>query len=265
MNELTTSSYQNNDIQTSHIKDGLVEQQFELFYQPIVGMETYEVNSIEALLRWNRPQQGLLLPAQFLANAEVSEVIGELTYWALENCFKQLNAWQNARRNLSVNINISEFALYDKDFLSKLTQLQYELNISPRLLHLEISEATIANLGDYAQPFLTKLSPQVNRITIDDFQLKYLTLQDLAKLQFDCVKISTLRHAELHAHEETHRIVKSLIDVAHHFGKAVGVVGVETAQAWQFLLECGCDFGQGHYICRPLPTNEINAWLGIQE
>jgi EAL domain-containing protein (putative c-di-GMP-specific phosphodiesterase class I) len=264
MNELNTSIHSPVDIQIGQIKDGLTARQFELFYQPIVGMDTYEVNSIEVLLRWNHPHQGLLLPAQFLAKAEVSDIIGDLTYWALQSSFKQLKAWQQARRHLSININISEFVLYDKEFLPKLIELQQEFGIAPNLLRLEISEASIANFGDYAQSFLAQLSQQASQITIDDFQLKYLTLHDLSTLSFNCVKISKLMLGQKNISDETKTIIKSLVDIAHDFNKPVGIVGVETARTWQFLMECGCDFGQGHYICRPLPAIEINTWLGIK-
>lgn len=236
---------------------------FELFYQPIVEMTNYQVQSVEALIRWTDHKHEAQSPDQFIHLTETNGKISQLTYWTMLTCFAQLKAWLQSNRTMAININISEFGIHDHQFMDKTAKLIQECQINPSLIHLEITEQTIVNMGVHALAFLSELKKLGVVLVLDEFHFKSLSLQDLMQLPFDEIKIGKLVVDDIAKDASTRRLVKSIIDMAHNFDKLVGAVGIETADTWHYLNQNACDNGQGFFLCKPLPVQEFNNWLGI--
>lgn len=238
--------------------------QFELFYQPIVDMTNYQVKSVEALIRWRDPTKGALPPEECpLYDKSNSQTNKELTYWTIMTCLTQLQTWLQAKRHLGININIMESSLHDNQFIKNLAHLIEQCQFTPHLINLEITEQTIVNMGLDAHTFLTNLKSLNTTLVLDETDFNSLSLQDLMQLPFDQIKIGKPVIDEIPNDPSIRRLVKSIIDMAHNFDKLVGAVGIETANTWHFLNQNSCDYGQGFFLCKPLPVKEFNNWLGI--
>ncbi|MFN7098136.1 MAG: EAL domain-containing protein, partial [Gammaproteobacteria bacterium] len=234
---------------------------FELFYQPIVEMTNYQVQSVEALIHLKTP--GKPVSSDQISIQQTPEEQTHLFYWMMLSCFAQLRTWLFANRKLAININVIESALQDEQFLDKISRLMGEYDINPNLIHLEISEQTIMNLGENAYHLLTSLKSLGLMLVLDEFHFSSISLQNIMQLPFDEVKMAPYLINDLAHVEAARRIVKSIIDMSHNFDKLVGASGIESADTWHFLNQNTCDYGQGYFLCKPLPVQEFNNWLGI--
>ncbi|WP_114416197.1 EAL domain-containing protein [Marinospirillum perlucidum] len=244
------------------IRQGLHEEELLLYYQPKVNLRTGRVIGVEALIRWQHPQRGLLPPAAFLPVVEGQPLDAELGHWVLQRALQQLSAWQAEGLVLPISINISAYHLQTPDFVSQLrSALAHFPHLRPEHLELEVLETSA--LEDVLQ--ISEVMRAVHKLgvgfALDDFGTGYSSLTYLKRLPADLLKIDRSFVLDLLEDEEDRALVEGVIRLAAAFQRQVLAEGVETRAQGECLLQLGCELVQGYGIARPLPAEEIPAWV----
>jgi diguanylate cyclase (GGDEF)-like protein len=231
-----------------------------VWYQPALELATGHVGSVEALVRWQHPDLGLLPPGAFLEMAERTSLIKPLTRRVLEDTMLQIRRWEAAGLRFSAAVNVSMRSLLDPLFPQQVHELLARTGVSPDLVKLEITESTIMADPRVARSVLDQLSSMGVSLSIDDFGTGYSSLAYLKDLPVDEVKID--RSFVLGMAEGTSDavIVRSTIDLGHHLGLQVVAEGVEDEATLEKLRDLRCDRAQGYWISRPLPAASITEW-----
>lgn len=232
-----------------------------LHYQPKLHLKSGHVLGVEALIRWQHPQRGLLPPEQFLPLAERSNLIGALTQWVLVEALRQHTAWRQAGLNLKVAINLSPRALFDLRLPDQIEHHLKAFRLSPSALELEITEDAIMIDPLRATEILARLNAMRIRLAIDDFGTGYSSLSYLKHLPVDEIKIDKSFVMEMGQSRSDAAIVHATIDLARNLGLNVVAEGVENEEALQALIKLGCDTVQGFHISRALPGDAMQQWL----
>jgi diguanylate cyclase (GGDEF)-like protein/PAS domain S-box-containing protein len=245
----------------NELRDGIPRGELVLHYQPKIDLTAGQhTTGVEALVRWEHPTQGLLMPAQFMPEAERSELIEPLTRWVLNEAMRQQRAWRDEGLDLTMAVNVSARSLTRHsdlpDTVAKLTELW---DVPPGKLILELTENAIID-ADVAE-VLDLLHAMGERLSIDDFGTGHSSLAYLQQLTIDEIKVdrSFVMHLPSVAGDAV--IVRSTIELAHNLGLTVVAEGVEDEAALDMLVEDGCDSAQGYYFSRPCAAEELTAWL----
>jgi diguanylate cyclase (GGDEF)-like protein/PAS domain S-box-containing protein len=244
------------------ISQGLEAGEFELYYQPKQELVSGDIFGVEALIRWNHPQRGLLSPAEFLPVIENSEQDVQLGAWVIKNALAQLFAWERAGLPLQVSINISAQHLQVADFVAN---LQSELAQYPPLrdgaLQIEVLET--AALEDIAQSSEVIDACRKLGVTfaLDDFGTGYSSLVYLSRLSADTLKIDQSFVQGMSINKGDHAIVQGVIALANTFGRHTVAEGVEDGALKEELQAMGCSSVQGYSIAQPMPAGEIAGWM----
>jgi diguanylate cyclase (GGDEF)-like protein len=225
-------------------------------YQVQVDAVTRKPRGMEALLRWQHPESGLLGPDDFIPLAERTGVIRQLTMYVLDAAIHQCSIWRQQKLDLSVAVNITGRDLLDLGFPDQVAALLAKWNVEPAALELEITENTILGNATLARGVLDRLSALGVRLAIDDFGKGQSSLEHLSRLPIDLLKIDRSFVMNM-AHDTNAVIVRSTIDLAHNLGLEVVAEGVETEEAARHLAELGCDTLQGYLISRPVPAARL--------
>ena len=244
------------DLRTAVVSDALV-----VHYQPLLDLETSEVTSVEALVRWQHPDLGLLLPGSFLGIAEQTSLIKPLTQRVLETSLLQAAQWAQDGVEVAVAVNISTRVLNDPRFVRGVTEALDEANVPPDRLKLEVTESTLMADPALAHSVLQELAHLGVTISIDDFGTGYSSLAYLARLPVSSLKIdrSFVHTMTSSAHSLT--LVSTIISLAHSLQLEVVAEGVETVEQAKFLGLLKCDGMQGYLFSRPLPPEEVPQCL----
>ncbi len=243
------------------LRNAIARDELLLHYQPVVDLETRRITGVEALVRWAHPLLGQLPPGDFIPIAEETGFIVPLTHWVLETALRQLRAWERAGTSLRLAVNLSTRALLDPEFPRTVENLLSRHDVSPQALTLEVTETALMENLDTTRTILAELSALGVSISVDDFGTGYSSLGYLAQLPVDEIKIDKCFVLGMHADEKDGAIVRWVHGLGKMLGLRVVAEGVETAEALQTLVTLGCDVAQGFFISRPLPPNELNAWL----
>jgi diguanylate cyclase (GGDEF)-like protein len=233
----------------------------EVHYQPKLEMATGRIVGVEALVRWPHPGMGLVPPDEFVPIAERTGLIGPLTEFVLHTALAQCKRWEQAGHDFSVAVNLSARSLLDADLIGDIDRALSSSGIDVSKLVLEITETSVMSDAEYAMQVLNRLSAKGLSLAIDDFGTGYSSLSYLKRLPVDEVKIDKSFVLNMREDENDAVIVRSIIDLARNLGLRVVAEGVETAPTWDALRDMGCDIGQGYVISRPLPADQLSAWL----
>ena len=245
-----------------HIRRALDQREFVLHYQPKVNMKTGAVMGVEALIRWQHPEKGLLAPAAFLPiieNHAISVTVGE---WVIAEALNQMTHWKAAGLDMAVSVNIGARQLQQDNFATRLMQLlQRYPGVAPQTLELEILETSA--LEDMAQVVQAIVACQALgvRFALDDFGTGYSSLTHLRHLPAEVIKIDQSFVRDMLEDSDDLAIVKGVIGLAEAFHREVIAEGVETAAHGAQLLLMGCALAQGYGIARPMPAAELPAWV----
>ena len=240
------------------------KHQLVLHYQPIIGLSGEGVVSVEALVRWQHPQRGLVPPGDFLPLAEETGLIVSIGEWVVGEACRQLMAWRLEHptlRHLHMGVNLSSRQLVEDGFVENLTNVIAATGIEGESISLEITESALLKDGPLAVSTLEAAHKLGPRLLIDDFGTGYSSLAYLRRYPFDALKIDPTFVRDLAGSPEDRAIVASVISMAHSLGMATIGEGVETAEQRAVLGELGCDMLQGYLISRALPADEIVAVL----
>lgn len=241
---------------------GAVErEELILHYQPKLHLRTGLMTRAEVLVRWNHPKRGHLAPGVFIPLAERTGLIRSVTDWLLDRALSQCRAWQDAGAPIHVAVNISAKSLLDPSLPQKVQTALGRWNVDPRFLKIEITESSIMADPAHALAILSLLQSMGVRLSVDDFGTGYSSLTHLRQLPIDEIKIDKSFVTSMTHNEADAAIVRTVIDLAHNLGKQVCAEGVEDEATWRLLGDLGCDLAQGFWIARPMPADELLAWL----
>jgi diguanylate cyclase (GGDEF)-like protein len=235
--------------------------QLFLHYQPKADLRTGDIQGVEALVRWQHPERGMVPPDEFIPPAQKTGVITPLTMFVLDEALRQCRTWALQGMELCVAVNLSTRNLLDVHLPDTVGELLARREVPARLLELEITESTILADPVRAMQILSRLDKMGIRLAIDDFGTGYSSLAYLKRLPVDELKIDKSFILGMEESENDAVIVRSTIDLGRNLGLRVVAEGVETAKAWNRLVSLGCDIAQGYYLSRPVPADQLTEWL----
>lgn len=246
----------------ARIKQALEKEEFIMFYQPKVNMQTGEVVGAEALIRWQHPDKGLLVPAAFLHVFEDQPLSIDLGEWVLTTVLTQIDSWRSEGLEMPVSVNIGAYQLQQKDFIQRLEKILSQFpNLKPKDLELEILETSA--LKDISE--VSKIIKTCQRLgvdfALDDFGTGYSSLAYLKRLPAQILKIDQTFVRDMLEDKDDLAIIRGIIGLAKAFNRRVIAEGVETIAHGQKLLSLGCYMAQGYGIARPMAAQEILPWV----
>ncbi|AOV08732.1 EAL domain-containing protein [Sporosarcina ureilytica] len=244
------------------LQTALVNEEFELYYQPIMDLKTNEMIGMESLIRWNNKTLGQVPPDEFISIAEETGLIIPIGHWVLNTAIEQNAHWQKTTNQpIYVSINVSVRQLLDPTFLEKLKNTIETTSLHPSQIVLEITES----IAMYAETTIEKIAELKKlgiTLSMDDFGTGYSSLSYLTKYPLDSLKIDKSFAINMHRNDENKAIIQTIIAIAKEFNLKVIAEGVEEQETCHFLAEIGCDYAQGYHFSPPLPASEFQEkWL----
>ncbi|HKN94939.1 MAG TPA: EAL domain-containing protein [Thermoleophilaceae bacterium] len=243
------------------LRQAIEREELVLHYQPKGALSTGTVKHVEALVRWQRPEHGMVPPNEFIPLAEHTGLIRQMSAYVLDAALRQLRAWLDMGIDLGVAVNLSARNLLEADLPDQIAQLLLTRGVPAERLVLEITESAIMADPERALGVLARLSEMGIRLSIDDFGVGHSSLSYLKRLPVDEIKIDRSFVAQMDDDEDDAFIVRSTIDLGRNLGLNVVAEGVETEAVWDELAELGCDYAQGWFLGRPMPAAELAEWL----
>jgi len=244
------------------VRLALARQEFVLHYQPQVNLRTGKVIGVEALIRWQHPEKGLLAPGFFLPDIEGDEVSLALGEWVLETALQQLESWADEGLDLQVCVNVSAYQLQQSDFSAKLkTQMNKHPKVPRHRLELEVLETTALDEIDSVADVIRECAAMGIGFALDDFGTGYSSLTYLKRLPAQVLKIDQSFVRNMLNDPEDLAIVEGVLGLARAFGRRVVAEGAETPAHCRLLVQIGCDLAQGYGIARPMPAAQVSAWV----
>ena len=238
----------------------LQRDELQVMYQPEVDLQTSELVGVEALVRWEHPQRGLLLPEDFIPAAERTRVMGQLTRWLLTTVIRQVRQWCQQGNPTRVSVNVSVWDLHDTRLAEDVGELLRAWEVEPRLLRVEVTENVLLPDVARARDTLRRLERLGVTLSLDDIGTGYSTLSLLKDVPAHEIKIDQSLVREVASDPTTATIVRALIRLAHELQRVTVAEGIETSQTRAILATLGCDAGQGYLIGRPMTPRELAHW-----
>jgi diguanylate cyclase (GGDEF)-like protein/PAS domain S-box-containing protein len=248
----------------TELRWALERREFRLYYQPIVTLETEQLVGFEALLRWQHPQRGLLLPDEFIAVAEENGLIVPIGWWVLDEACRQMADWKTRfpdAQPLTVCINLSSKQFSQPTLVDQVERRLRETGIDASCLKMEITESAIMSNPDFAVELLTRLRTMGVQIGIDDFGTGYSSLSYLRHFPIDTLKIDRSFVQRIQADTKDWEIIQTIVRLAHNLAMDVVAEGVETHDQRHQLQTLGCEHGQGFYFSHAMAGTDAEALL----
>jgi EAL domain-containing protein (putative c-di-GMP-specific phosphodiesterase class I) len=246
----------------AHLRHALKRGELVLFYQPKVDLQTGHVTGAEALLRWQHPQRGIILPDRFVGVAEDSGLIGSIGHWVLREACRQAKAWIDSGLQLgSIAVNVSASEFRSRGFLDGVRTVLENSGLDPHMLELELTETVLMRDADGSQSTLHDLKQLGVKLIVDDFGTGYSSLSYLKQFPIDVLKIDRSFVLNLRPESDNGIIVTAVAGMGRNLKLRVVAEGVETRDQCRFLRSRKCDEGQGFYFSPPLPPEQFGKFL----
>ena len=244
------------------LRHALANGEFQLYYQPKIYLSTGKLSGVEALIRWNSPDRGLVAPDIFIPLAEETGLIVGIGDWVIEEACQQMAEWDHrASLMIPVAINVSAQQFLDHRFADKVSALLVRHQIEPSRLEIELTESTVMADPERAVTQFKQLREVGVTISVDDFGTGYSSLAYLKRLPLDTIKIDRSFIRKIDSEGDNAAIVRAIIALGGALGMSTIAEGVETAEEERHLREAGCDRAQGFMYTKPLPSDQFETWL----
>jgi len=242
----------------------LQNQEFTLFYQPKIDLRSKEVIGLEALIRWDHPERGILAPAAFLPVLDQDVLSIEVGEWVIKSALKQLNSWRLTPMDVPISVNISPLQLQHTDFVFRLERMIEEFPLfSPNSLEFEILESSALKNIELVSGVIRECDRLGVTFAIDDFGTGYSSLTYLKRLPAEYLKIDQSFVREMLTDTDNLAIIQGIIELSKAFDLKVIAEGVETPLHGETLESLGCFFAQGYGVAKPMPANDFPEWLSL--
>lgn len=243
------------------VRDGLEQGEFRLHYQPKVNLRTGEIIGMEALIRWQHPERGMVPPGSFLPQVENSPVIVDIGEWVIETALGQIAHWLANGLQLVVSVNIAARQFQHIDFVMRLRSILARFpQVPPSLLEIEVLESTALDDVENVRAVILACQSMGVGFALDDFGTGYSTLTYLKRLPARTLKIDQTFIRDMLDDKEDLALIEGVIGLADVFHMDVIAEGVETIEQGIVLMRIGCDVVQGYYVARPMPAEQVQGW-----
>jgi diguanylate cyclase (GGDEF)-like protein len=243
------------------LRRALDQRELVLHYQPKAVLANGEVHAVEALVRWQHPERGLVPPDEFIPMAQQTGLIKPLTFYVIDEALRQCRSWLEDGLRLAIAVNLSPRNLVDAAFPTQVAALLQRWRIEPELIEFEITESAMLADPGRTKTILEQLSAMGIRISIDDFGTGYSSLAYLKRLPVSEIKVDRSFVMNMDDDEDDATIVRSTIDLGRNLGLDVVAEGVESQRVCDRLRSLGCTAAQGYYLSRAVPAPELRSWL----
>ena len=248
----------------TELRQALEREEFQLYYQPILNLETQAVRGFEALIRWEHPERGFISPDDFIPTAEESGLILPLGRWILHESCRQLRAWQETMPEadaLVISVNLSSKQFLQTDLAEQVLEVLDATGLPPRCLKLEITESYLIENSEKAVKVMNRLREIGVELSLDDFGTGYSSLSYLHRLPVNSLKIDRSFVSQMSESEEHSEIVRTIVRLAQNLKMDVIAEGIETSEQLDQLNELNCGFGQGYLFAKPMGAEMAEAFI----
>ncbi|MGI6060007.1 MAG: EAL domain-containing protein [Blautia sp.] len=251
---------------TNSMEEALLQRQFEVYYQPVVDLNTGDVVSAEALVRWNHPEKGMVSPGFFIPFFEHNGFIIKLdAYIREEVCRNMLELRRRGLRNIPVSVNVSRLEFYDPNLCRSIIDLTERYRLEPQMMRLEITESAYTDNPQQLLAAMKELQNYGFQVLMDDFGSGYSSLNMLKDVPVDILKMDMKFLEDQGISGRGPEILASLVRMAKKLGMRTIAEGIETKEQGDFLRSVGCEYGQGYYYARPMPADSFTSLLMARE
>jgi diguanylate cyclase (GGDEF)-like protein/PAS domain S-box-containing protein len=246
----------------SNLRNALAKEQFELYYQPIVDVGTRRTHTMEVLLRWRRPDAGLVLPDHFISILEDNGLIVSVGEWVIRSACEQSVEWQRSGRTpVPLAVNLSPRQFMHRGLIESIQRILDDTGIDPALLEFEITETALMQHGEHTLEILGQINAMGIRLSIDDFGTGYSSLAYLKRFPVKKIKIDRAFIKDLEQSAEDQAIVAAIMALSNSLQLSVVAEGVETEGQFKLLEQSGCQYAQGYLFSQPVKVNEATLLM----
>ena len=247
------------------LRQSIFQNEFELWYQPIVDTSTRQLVSVEALLRWRQQNNEIILPGDFISAAETSGLINQLGQWVIRTACEQHQSWRaQGLPSIRISVNVSPVQFRSSNFQAEVALALSDSGIEPSYMELEVTESTVMNQVEEAVNTLTNLKKLGVKIALDDFGTGYSSLSYLSYLPIDKLKVDQSFVQNIDTDARSLAIAETVIALGKKLNVEVVAEGIETEKAMRLLSERECALGQGYLISKPMPSENFIVWYHAQ-
>lgn len=251
---------------TNSMEEALLQRQFEVYYQPVVDLNTGDVVSAEALVRWNHPEKGMVSPGFFIPFFEHNGFIIKLdAYIREEVCRNMMELRRRGLKNIPVSVNVSRLEFYDPNLCRSIIDLTERYRLEPQMMRLEITESAYTDNPQQLLAAMKELQNYGFQVLMDDFGSGYSSLNMLKDVPVDILKMDMKFLEDQGISGRGPEILASLVRMAKKLGMRTIADGIETKEQGDFLRSVGCEYGQGYYYARPMPADSFTSLLMARE
>ncbi|NNM51447.1 MAG: EAL domain-containing protein, partial [Pseudomonadales bacterium] len=262
--DLRATSIEQVNLETQ-LRKAIFRDEFIVHYQPKMCLKTNRLVGVEALVRWNHPTMGLLVPREFMPLAEESGLVSAISEMVLDKACRQVQFWREAGLgNIKTSVNIAAHQLRKGNLLQIVNRVIDSTGVDPHLLEFELTESTLMEDAEGVLDTLFGLRDLGIELSLDDFGTGYSSLSYLKRFPIDILKIDQAFIRDIGSSPDDEAITRAIIAMAHSLNMKVVAEGVETAQVMEFLRAENCDIIQGFFISKPVPESELYELLRKQ-
>ena len=259
-NDAAHSGSKDIPISVDELKEGIFNQQLVLHYQPQINIKSGSLSGVEALVRWQHPEHGLVYPDLFISLAEKNNLIGDLTAQVIKMAVGQSIIWKSQNLLVPVSVNISADNITSLTLPEQLSYMLDDNKLDPSMLTLEVTESALMGELVTSLDILTRLRMKGIELSIDDFGTGFSSLSQLYRVPFTELKVDQSFVMHMRKDEDAKGIVKTCIMLGHELKMQVVAEGVEDKETLLLLSDMGCDIAQGYYIAKPMPAKKLLEW-----
>jgi EAL domain-containing protein (putative c-di-GMP-specific phosphodiesterase class I) len=248
----------------AEIRAGIQNQEFELYYQPIISFKTGKISGFESLVRWQSPKRGFVSPGSFIPIAEETGLIIPLGKWILEQACRQMRSWQEQFSDcqtwiISVNLSIRQFS--QPNLVEQIEEIIQLTGINPHSLKLEITESMVMDDVEEAINLLHRLKTLGLRLSMDDFGTGFSSFSYLHRFPMDTLKVDRSFVSNMNQSGKNQAIVTAIITLAHKLDLDVVAEGIETKAEMESLQALNCEYGQGYFFSKPVNSEQATSLI----